>query len=145
MSDLTPTEVSIMNLVECEGPMTREKIASTCWPGISLVEAVAFTKALDSLLSHTFLRQWGQTVECGRCDEGWSLTYRTDEGEPMRCLECDSGSVEEWVIGRPCRCCKGTTGGYHEGHHPDGTLERLWEPCPRCSLTPTPGLEPDYR
>jgi hypothetical protein len=144
MSDLTPTQQGIMDLVDLEGPMTREKIASTCWPGISLAEAVAFTKALDSLLSHTLLQEWRQIVECGRCDEGWSLTYRTDEGEPMRCLECDSGSMEEWMIGRPCRYCAGKMGFHKYATNDPSGRARRWVIC-SCSSTPIPGLDPGYR
>jgi hypothetical protein len=131
MPDLTPAEQAIVDLVEREGPKTERElhreVVIEVERGVEWMRVPLIDQGKRDLLSRGLLLERERTVECPTC---WGAGDRSDP-------YCKgTGSVKERVIGVACDRCGGgewTTTGY-PGDGP--------EPCPRCSSTPTPGLDP---
>lgn len=157
---MTPAEQAIVDLVEHEGPMTRDVLLAggtdydpdrvACpecdellWQGHDAeCSGGGLASGIDSLSSRGLLLERERTMECSICGGRGTVTGTGGEGRicPTCSVEGDkwgTGSVKERVIGVRCRECRGAV--YEVSVVAPG---RQPEPCPRCSSTPTPGLDP---
>jgi hypothetical protein len=149
MPDLTPAEQpedGLLRLVRGRGPVEVEEarrwlVREALGHRVDLRERSP-REAVEFVVSRGLLLGRGRTVECRRCGGSGDHPDPGPSGERVACPCQITGSVKEWVIGRPCSECGGETMIPAPRGAVAGARGMATVPCPACASTPTPGLDP---